>query len=217
VSGPPTGEMERPLLRGKLHEAAFYVTLAAGPALVIAAPAGQRLVAGVYALTLSMLFGISALYHRVTWSPGARTVMRRLDHAAIFLLIAGTYTAAAPLALSHGVSRWVLVVVWVGACLGVAQQVWNPSLPNPVTAIPYVALGWVAIAVAPDLYRAFEAGRFSLLLVGGIAYTVGAVAYALRRPNPAPRVFGYHEVFHALVIVGAGAHYAMIASMYLAA
>jgi hemolysin III len=209
--------VERPLLRGKLHEATFYTTLAAGPALVIGAPTGHRLAASVYAVTLSALFGVSALYHRIVWSPRARGVLKRLDHSMIFLLIAGTYTAASTIALPDGSARWLLVTVWAGAFAGIVQQVLRPDLPNPVTALPYLALGWVAVAIIGELYRSLGAGGFALLLAGGIAYTAGALAYALRRASLSPRLFGYHEVFHALVIVGAAAHYAMLASAYLSA
>jgi hemolysin III len=201
----------KPWLRGRLHEAGFWVSLAAGPALVIAAPGSARAAVAVFAVTLALLLGTSALYHRVTWQPRARAWMRRLDHSMIFCYIAGTYTAAAAALSASAGTSWVLPVVWGGAVAGIGLNLVWPDAPKPVSAAVYLALGWVAVAVLPDLYAAMTGVEFALLVAGGVAYSVGAVAYALRRPNPLPGVAGYHEVFHALVLVGAASHYAMIA------
>lgn len=201
----------RPFLRGRLHEAAFWMSAAGGPALVVGAPSEHRLSVAVYALSLSLLLGTSALYHRITWPSGIRAIMRRFDHAMIFLLIAGTYTATTDLALEPARAGVVLPVVWIGALAGVALAVAWPSAPKPLSAAVAIALGWVAVAVLPDLARGLSTSAFVLLVVGGVAYSVGAVAYALRRPNPLPGVAGYHEVFHALVVLAAAAHYAMVA------
>lgn len=213
---PAPGQREKPLLRGVSHEIAAVVALAASVALVAAAAPGRaRLAAGIYGASLVALFTISALYHRPTWSPRQRLFWRRLDHAAIFLLIAGTYT---PLCLLLGGTAGFteLAVVWGGAALGVGQSVFWPTAPKPLIAAVYVALGWVVVPVTPALSRTLGAPALALLLAGGVAYTVGAVVYAVRRPDPFPRVFGYHEIFHALVVVAAALHFVVAAGAVMA-
>jgi hemolysin III len=208
---PPTAE-GRPLLRGWIHLVAFCVTLVVGPILIAQArTAEQTFVLVVYILSVLALFGVSAAFHRVRWSPTARRRMRRADHSTIFIGIAGSYTAIAGLAL-HGWARvLVLILVWGGAAAGITlRQVWLDA-PKWAVALPYVVMGWCAIAVVPQLGRGLGWAGFWLLLAGGACYTVGAVIYALRRPNPSPAVFGYHEVFHALTVVGASLHFAVIA------
>jgi hemolysin III len=201
---------DRPLLRGRLHEAAFWMSAAAGPALVVATPPAHRLQVAVYAVTLALLLGTSALYHRVTWQPRARAWMRRLDHAMIFLLIGGTYTAVAPLALDPARATGLLRTVWIAAAVGVLFSLLWPAAPKPLSAAVVLATGWVALGALPDLRHGLPASAFALLIGGGVAYTAGAVIYALKRPNPLPRVMGYHEVFHALVVVAIGAHYGTV-------
>ena len=203
---------ERPRLRGTLHQYAFFVALAASALLVAAAPTPRATLAcAIYALGLCGLLGVSALYHRITWRPRARLWMRRLDHSMIFVLIAGTYTPFALLAISGALSTVVLSIVWGGAVAGIALNLWWVEAPKWLTATVYVALGWVAVAAMPELGANLGAIALILLIAGGAAYTAGAVVYALGRPNPVPGVFGYHEVFHTLVIVAAAAHYADIA------
>jgi hemolysin III len=204
---------EKPLLRGVSHEVASAFALAGGVALVQEA-AGLRasLAAAVYALALTAQFGVSALYHRPRWGERARLVMRRLDHAAIFLLIAGTYTPIC-LLLPPGLGRALLAGVWAGAAAGIALSVAWPTAPKALVAGLCVALGWAVVPVIPALRVAIGTGGLALLLGGGVAYTAGAVVYAARRPDPFPRVFGYHEVFHALVVVAAVCHYAAVASV----
>lgn len=207
---------EKPLLRGVSHEIAAFVALLAWVALVTAATPGRgRFAATVYGATLTALFTISALYHRPTWAPRPRLLWRRLDHSAIFLLIAGTYT---PLCLLLGGAAGTaeLAVVWGGAALGVGQSIAWPRAPKPLIAVVYVALGWVVVPVIPALLRVLGGPSLALLAAGGLAYTVGAVVYAVRRPDPFPRVFGYHEVFHALVVVAAACHFAVAARAVLA-
>jgi hemolysin III len=202
----------KPRLRGVLHQYAFFVSLALGVSLVALAPAGRaKLAAVIYALAVSGLLGTSALYHRVTWSKRVRAWMRRLDHSMIFVLIAGTYTPFALLVLSGTLARAILIVVWAGAAAGVVLKLAWITAPRWVTAGVYVALGWVAIAAMPDLASALGAAAVALVMAGGVLYTAGAVIYALKRPNPVPTVFGYHEVFHALVVAAAAAHFAVIA------
>jgi hemolysin III len=211
LSGAP--RLVKPRLRGVSHQWAFFVSCAIGAALVIVAPAGTpRLAAAVYAVSVSALFGVSALYHRITWaSVAARRWMRRLDHSAIFVLIAGTYTPFALLVLDGAIATVILVVVWAGALGGILLKLVWIDAPKLLTAIVYVALGWVAVAAFPDLLDELGVTGTALVVAGGLLYTAGALVYALRRPDPAPAVFGYHEVFHALVIVAAALQYAVVA------
>ncbi len=209
ASPPP----EKPLLRGVSHEVAAAFALAGGVALVRAAPGlHAALAAGVYGGALTALFGVSALYHRPSWGERTRLVMRRLDHAAIFLLIAGTYTPFC-LLLPEAGGRALLAFVWAGAGAGMLLSVLWPLAPKWLMAVLCVALGWAVVPVLPALRGAIGAGGLGLLLAGGLAYTLGAIVYATRRPDPFPRVFGYHEVFHALVVVAAVCHYVAVAGV----
>ncbi|WP_242346410.1 PAQR family membrane homeostasis protein TrhA [Anaeromyxobacter terrae] len=207
---------EKPLLRGVSHEIAAVIGLAAWLALAILAPSARaRGAANVYGASLFALFAVSALYHRPTWPPRARRWMRRLDHSAIFLLIAGTYT---PFCLVLGGARGdaLLAIAWGGAALGILQSVLWVRAPKPLIAAVYVLLGWVILPVMPALLARLGPGAVALLGAGGIAYSLGAVVYAARRPDPFPRVFGYHEIFHALVVVAAGLHLAVTTRAILA-
>jgi len=202
----------KPLLRGVSHEVAAGLALAAWIVLAVAAPSARgRLAANVYGASLFALFAVSALYHRPSWPARARLVMRRLDHSAIFLLIAGTYTPFC-LLLPAATGEPLLAIVWGGAAAGILQSVFWVRAPKPLIAVLYVLLGWVVLPVLPALLGALGWGAIALLGGGGAAYTVGAVVYATRRPDPFPRVFGYHEVFHALVIAAAACHLAVAAA-----
>ncbi|HEX2161150.1 MAG TPA: hemolysin III family protein [Thermoleophilaceae bacterium] len=204
---------ERPRWRGVTHQWAFFISLALGVALVVTAPPGRgTLAAAIYAACVTLLFGASALYHRVTWqTDSARRWMRRLDHSAIFLLIAGTYTPFALLVLHGSLADVVLAVMWSGAVGGILLKLLWIDAPKRLAAVIYVALGFVAVAVTPELISQVGVVASILVALGGVLYTLGAVTYALRRPDPVPAVFGYHEVFHALVIVAAALQYAVIA------
>jgi hemolysin III len=204
-----TATPQKPLLRGVSHEVAAAFAVAGWAALLQAAP-GRRalLAAAVYGLALTAQFAISALYHRPRWDTRARLVMRRLDHAAIFLLIAGTYTPFC--LLLPGGGRGLLVAVWAGALAGMVLSVAWPLAPKWLMAALTVGLGWVIVPLLPALHVTIGAGGLWLLAGGGVAYTVGALVYATRRPDPFPRVFGYHEVFHALVILAAALHYVAV-------
>ena len=203
----------KPRLRGVLHQWAFFVSLVAGAVLVVVAPAGRATLAtAIYALTVAGLFGVSAIYHRVNWaSPAARRWMRRLDHSMIFLLIAGTYTPFALLVLDGTLATAILIAVWGGALAGIVLNLVWIDAPKWLTAIVYVALGWVAVAAFPALFKDLGVTPTILVAVGGLLYTVGAVVYASRRPDPAPAVFGYHEIFHALVIAAAAVQFSVVA------
>jgi len=203
---------DKPLLRGVSHEIAAVAALFAWALLAAAAGPGRpRVASNVYGASLFTLFLVSALYHRPTWSPRARLLMRRLDHSAIFLLIAGTYTPLC-LLLPRSSGLPLLALVWAGAIAGVVRSILWVHAPKPLVAALYVLLGWVAVPVVPALRAALGGGVIALLFAGGAAYTIGAVVYATRRPDPFPRVFGYHEVFHALVIAAAACHFAVAAS-----
>ena len=203
----------RPRLRGVVHQWSFFVALAAGVALVVLAPAGRATVAcAVYAVALCGLLGTSALYHRVTWRPSIRPWMRRLDHSMIFVLIAGTYTPFAVLVLSRPLSDVVLIGVWAGAAAGILFTLVWIRAPKWLTAAAYVALGWFSLIAIPQLVERTGPVAFALLAGGGVAYTAGAVVYARRRPDPRPAVFGYHELFHVLVVVAALAHFVAVAA-----
>jgi hemolysin III len=169
------------------------------------------LAAGVFATSVVTCFGASALYHRVTWSPRARLWMRRVDHAGVYLLIAGTYTPVSLLALSGNWGRAVLAVVWAGAAAAIVLKFMWVSAPKWLAAAIGIALGWVAVVALPQLVARLDPAAVILLVVGGLAYTAGAIVYARRRPDPIPAVFGYHELFHALTIVAVVCQYIAIA------
>jgi hemolysin III len=182
----------------------------------VAGPDGaSRAALTIYVLAMLAMFGISALFHRVRWSPRAWRRMRRADHSAIFIGIAGTSTAVAVLALSGWSEALMLSLVWSGAVAGIVlRQVWLDA-PQWAVAVPYVVVGWCSLVVAPQLVRSLGWVGFSLMLVAGVAYSAGALVYARKRPDPWPRVFGFHEVFHACTVVGAGVFAYVIAFIAL--
>ena len=202
----------KPRLRGVSHQIAFVVAIGLGVALISDAHGARpRVAAAVFAGSVAAMFGASALYHRVDWSPPRRRWMRRLDHAMIYALIAGTYTPFGLLVL-HGTWRIVvLAIVWSGAAVAVTLKLFWVDAPKWLAAVVGISLGWVGVLVAPQLADAVGASGLALLLAGGVAYTAGAVIYALRRPDPIPAVFGYHELFHALVIAAVGLQYSVVA------
>jgi hemolysin III len=201
----------KPRLRGVSHQYAFFVSLGSGTLLILlAATTRASVAAAVYAASVSALFGTSALYHRATWTGPARRRLRRLDHAMIFLLIAGTYTPVGLLVLEGTLAAVVLAVVWGGAVAGIVLELAWTTAPRWLGGTVYLALGWVAVVAMPQLFTRLGVAGGLLLVVGGLAYSLGAAVYALRRPDPAPAVFGYHEVFHLLVIAGVAAHFLAI-------
>jgi len=202
---------DKPLLRGVSHQFAGFCAAGAGLVLVaMSQTAHAALAVAVYALSLVAMFGISAAYHRGRWGPRARAFWQRADHSTIFVFIAGTYTPICLLAVGGAAGARLLALVWVGAALGVAQALWWTRAPRALTAGLYVALGWALVAYWGDVSAALGTASSVLLVVGGCLYTVGAAVYALRRPDPVPRVFGYHEVFHALVIAASVCHFAAV-------
>jgi hemolysin III len=202
----------KPKLRGVSHEIAFFVSPVVWVVLLRAAPSpGARVAVAVYAAALTGLFGVSALLHRRQWAPRGRLWMRRADHSMIFVTIAGTYTPVAALGLPRRTATAVLAVVWAGAVVGIAARlVRRRPATKRVAAIPYVGMGWVALAVIPQLLDRIGVLGVALLLGGGACYTVGAVTFARQSPDPRPATFGYHEVFHVLVLAGAALHFVAI-------
>jgi hemolysin III len=209
---PPESSRPKPKMRGWLHAGAFVATLIAGPILIAEAPdAWATFVLSVYVVAIAALFGVSASFHLITWSPSARRRMRRADHATIFIAIAGTYTAVCGLALTGWARDLMLCVVWAGAIGGIVlRQVWLDA-PKWAVAIPYVVVGWSALLVLPQLFRALGGAGFALMAAGGLCYTAGAIVYAAKRPDPWPATFGYHEVFHLCTVVAAVLQYVLIA------
>jgi hemolysin III len=207
----------RPRLRGVFHEWAFFAALAAGAMLVVLADGAlATFSAWVYAVALAAMFGASALYHRVPWRSAAKRVWaRRLDHSMIFVFIAGTYTPFALLRF-EGTTQWlVLVMVWTGAVLGLLLElVWLDS-PRWLTAVAYLAVGWVGVLAIPQMFSAVGIAGAVLLMVGGGLYTIGAVIYATKWPNPFPRTLGFHEVFHLLVVAAAATQFVAVSFVVL--
>jgi hemolysin III len=206
----------RPRLRGVFHQYAFLAFSVLGVALVATAPSGaSRLAGAAFGGCVALTFGVSALYHRVTWRPATRRLMRRLDHSAIYLLIAGTYTPYGLLVLSGAWRFSVLGLVWTGAALAIAQRLIWINGPKWLAGALGVGLGWVGIITFPQVVAATGSLGASLLLLGGILYTIGAVVYIRGRPDPIPAVFGYHELFHVLTILAAASQYAAVAFFVL--
>jgi hemolysin III len=201
-----------PLLRGVLHQWAFWFALAAAVGLVAFAPAGPaRIAALVYGAGLCAMLAASALYHRYRCSPRVRSILCRLDHSAIYLFMAASYTPVGLLVLD-GTLRWaVLGTVWAGCLGGVALSVAWVTAPRLLFAVSYVALGWTIVIAFPQLVSELDAAALALFAAGGVLYSAGAVIYALQRPDPWPRTFGFHEIFHALVIAAAVTHFVAMA------
>ncbi|GMU60469.1 MAG: hemolysin III family protein [Myxococcales bacterium] len=202
-------ELEKPRLRGVSHLVSFFVALAAGAVLIALVPAQVRAGLAIYTASLCTMFGVSAAYHRPTWSPGARRWMRRLDHAAIFVLIAGTGTPFA-LLLPERDGKKMLALLWIGAAVGVVRAVVWIGAPKVLVALLALAMAWASVPFFSTLVAHLGAGTFGWIAAGGVLYTLGALAYATKRPNPWPRTFGYHEVFHALVVAGAVCHFVAV-------
>ncbi|HZC73165.1 MAG TPA: hemolysin III family protein [Jatrophihabitans sp.] len=204
----------KPRLRGWLHAYAAIVSIVTGAVLVAVAAAARGESAGattgIYAATVTLLFGTSALYHRLNWGPRGRAIMKRLDHSMIFVFIAGTYTPIAALTLPRTAALAVLAAVWTGAVFGVVLQTAWPQAPHWLALPCYIAVGWVAVFVFPDLLRNGGVAAFVLIAAGGVLYTLGALVYGIKRPDPWPGTFGFHEVFHACTLLAALCHYVAI-------
>jgi hemolysin III len=194
---------------------ACVVAISVCPVLIVFSP-GSRPAAALYSVATVGLFGISAAYHRFRWQERAHGLIRRLDHSMIFVAIAATYTPVA-LTLPQDASRLVLALVWGGAAFGVLTQLLWPTAPRILVVATYVVVGWAALSVMGEIWRALGVAGFVLLLIGGLLHTAGAVVYASRRPDPFPSWFGFHEVFHLLVVAAVASHYVVVAFVALPA
>ena len=204
-------DVVKPHLRGWIHAGVTPLVLVASIALVLAAEGTAAKVSStVFAISAVLLFGTSAVYHRGRWSPPVSGILRRLDHTNIFLIIAGTYTPLAVLLLPASTARTLLVVVWLGAIAGLLARVFWLGAPRWFYVPIYIALGWVAVWFLPDFQQTGGDSIVWLIGVGGFAYTLGAVVYGTKRPNPSPRWFGFHEIFHVLTVIGFGCHFAAV-------
>jgi len=202
----------RPILRGVIHEVGLGIALVAGTLLIATAPGGRAsLGASIFAASVAAMLTASTLYHRVSWRPNARMWMRRVDHAGIYLLIAGTYTPVGLLKLHGWVQTVVLGLVWIGAGLAILAKFLWVGAPKWVAALTALSLGWVGLLAMPQLAHSAGAAAVALLLAGGLAYSVGAIVYVRRKPNLLPRVFGYHELFHVLTLIAIACQYVAVA------
>lgn len=209
---------QRPALRGAFHLGAALAAISGAVLLVLLADSARAYVGGaVFAASLILMYATSAVYHRITWTPRLRGIVRRLDHSTIFMLIAGTYTPFCLLVLNTAWGISILSVVWALAGAGIIMKLVWPGAPRWLNVLLYAIVGWLALIAAPQLAAWFTAVPLALLLLGGIMYTLGGVVYALGRPNPFPRIFGYHEVFHLLVVAGSVLHYSLVAIYVLPA
>ncbi len=210
------GAVAKPRWRGLLHEIAFFVSIPQGVALV-AAGAGvvSRISSVIYALSMSGLYGVSASYHRIKWSPRALARMQRLDHSMIYVLIAGSYTPICLLVLQRPWAYAILAVVWAGALAGVIMKVFGMERTRRISSAMYIVLGWVAVLAAPGLVPRMPAPVLALIAAGGVLYTLGSIVLLRRRPDPSPLVFGYHEVWHVMVVAAGACHYAAILMLVL--
>ncbi|MFB7271718.1 hemolysin III family protein [Streptomyces sp. NPDC056244] len=198
----------KPRLRGWLHAGMFPAVLVAGMVLVIFTGSTRaRVACGIYVLTACLLFGVSAIYHRGTWGPRGEAVLRRLDHANIFLIIAGTYTPLTMLLLPDSSGRTLLWAVWAAAAAGIAFRVLWVGAPRWLYTPCYIAMGWAAVFYLPDFLRTGGIAVLVLVIVGGLLYSAGGVIYGLKRPNPSPRWFGFHEVFHSFTLAAFVVHF----------
>ena len=212
----PTAQPEKPRLRGWLHAVMFPIAILGGIVLVALSDSPEeRVSVAIFALAAALLFGTSALLHRGTWTPGVEGVLRRMDHSNIYLIIAATYTPFAVLAMPNEQGRVLLLIVWIGALIGVAFRVLWVGAPRWLYTPVYVALGWVAIFYLSDLVSGAGVVAVVLIAFGGVLYSAGAVVYGTKWPNPSPEWFGFHEVFHVLTVAAFAAHYLAV-SMVIA-
>lgn len=201
----------RPLLKGYSHALAAIAAIALCPILIVFSPAGTRLPAGIFSVCVIGLFTISALYHTVDWQGAWGKILRRFDHAMIFIVIAATYTPIAAVAMPERAGKILLTAVWATALAGAAMKLLWVNAPRWVTAGGYLTLGWAALAYIVDVWNAVGPLGFVFLVAGGVAHSVGAVVYSMKRPDPWPTIFGFHELFHLFVIAGVACHYVVVA------
>jgi len=214
---PTAACLPKPRMRGRLHQIAFFLSVPAGIALVALADTGRaRLAAAVFAVGLAGVFGASAAYHRVAWTDPTLRWMKRLDHSMIFVLIAGTYTPFCLLALNGVWSVALLATVWAGAIVGIVLKQVDIDGLSRLSGSLYIALGWAVIVALPTFFDSLSSAGFALVVAGGLLYTIGAIVFAMKRPDPNPAVFGYHEVWHAFTTGAGVCHYAAVLLLVLA-
>lgn len=203
--------LKRPRLRGRLHQVAFFISLIACGILIAKTQTEKGFIAGIiYSIGVLSMFGISALYHRVFWEPKPRAIMKRLDHSAIFILIAGSFTPVCLFALSEQDGHQLLILIWTIAVFGVLKSVFWISAPKPISALLYVVMGWLGLPYIREFNKYLGTENVAIILAGGIFYSVGAVFYALRKPKLSPIIFSYHELFHAFTIIAAALHFYVV-------
>ena len=202
--------LKKPALRGYFHQQAFFVFLAACLVLLIKSPDQKIVSSAIFSFGLLFLFGVSAIYHRPHWEPKPRALLKRFDHSAIFILIAGTFTPFCLLALPKAAGDYLLKTIWVLAFAGVLQSIFWVKAPKWLTALLYVGMGWLVSPYIPELNQSLGPGNVVLIFAGGVFYTIGALFYALKKPVLNPKIFGYHELFHVFTIVAAALHFAVI-------
>lgn len=201
----------KPFLRGHFHQAAFFMGVGACLMLVSQASTLRSFIAAlIYSLSVCILYGVSALYHRNDWKPRMRFWMKRFDHSAIFILISGTVTPVALLALPENTGRNLLLTTWGTSIIGIFQAFFWSQAPKWVRSLIYLCAGWIIIIFLPDFKTGLDEKNIALLVSGGIVYSVGAIVYAFKRPNPFPRIFGYHEIFHIFVIIATILHFLVV-------
>lgn len=202
---------QKPLLRGHFHQAMFFVSLGACALLLLKCDNQAEFIPIlVYSIGLLIMFGVSALYHRITWTPSKRLIMKRLDHASIYIMIAGSFTPITKLGMNSPDGENLLSLVWVVAFIGLLQSLFFVNLPKKISAILYLIMGFLVLPYLKGLLPALGIFKLSLLLLGGLSYTIGAISYGLKKPAFIPHIFGYHEFFHVMVSIGAILHFAMI-------
>ena len=200
----------KPSFRGWSHIVAFVAAITLCPILISSSDQG-RVLAAFYSLAVVALFGVSSLYHGFSWSARAHDLLRRLDHATIFVTIAATYTPISWYLLPRSAAVTVLLAVWIGALLGVLVMIFWPTAPQTTLITLFIIVGWSALMVIHEFWIALSTSGFTLLLLGGVFHTIGAIVYGLKKPDPWPNAFGFHEIFHLCVICGIASHYALIA------
>ena len=204
-------KIEKPLLRGHFHQAMFFVSLGASALLIAKSDSQTKYISTIiYSIALLTMFGISALYHRITWSPPKRLQMKRLDHAGIYVMIAGCFTPITLLGLQGSTGIRLLTLIWIVALIGIVQSIFFIHIPKMYSALLYLVMGYMIVPYFPELVAHMGYSNLVLLIGGGVAYSIGAIAYGLKRPVFTPAVFGYHEFFHIMVAVGAIFHFILI-------
>lgn len=206
-----TKPLVKPKLRGYFHQEAFFLSLGACILLIAKSKSGETLLAAsIYSLGLLLLFGISAIYHRPHWAPKPRALLKRLDHSAIFILIAGTVSPICIVSLSESDGRRLLILFWSVAVVGILQSIFWVKAPKALTASFYAGMGWLVLPYASEIRETLGSTNLALIVIGGIVYTVGAIFYAFKWPRLKPTIFGYHELFHVFTVVGAALHFIVV-------